>query len=232
MMRNTLERGLEALGLDVSAGDAMCVFADRLAEKNKVMNLTAIEGGEDMANLHFLDCACLVKAARFAGKSVVDIGTGAGFPGVPLKILVPDVRLTLLDSLDKRINFLKEACEGLGFEDVEFVHARAEEFAAGRREYYDMAVSRAVAALPGLSELALPLVRVGGEFLAMKSVDSTDEIKSAERAIKLLGGEIEEILDYTIPNTDVKHRIVRIKKVSATPAKYPRRFAMIKKSPL
>ena len=140
MMRGTLERGLEALGLDVSEAGAMCVFADRLAEKNKVMNLTAIEDGEDMANLHFLDCACLVKAACFKGKSVVDIGTGAGFPGVPLKLLVPDVRLTLLDSLDKRINFLKEACEGLGFEDVEFIHARAEEFAAGRREYYDMLI--------------------------------------------------------------------------------------------
>lgn len=232
MMRDTLTRGLEALGLDASAAGAMCDFAAKLLEKNKVMNLTAITDDEDVATLHFLDCACLAKRADWRGKRVVDVGTGAGFPGVPLKLLAPDMELTLLDSLDKRINFLREACVGPAFAGTEFVHARAEEFAAERRGYYDIAVSRAVAALPVLCELALPLVKTGGEFLAMKSVDCGGELKSAERAIELLGGELSGTEDYTIPFTDVSHRIVRIKKTRATPPKYPRRFAVIKKSPL
>ena len=232
MMRDTLARGLEELGFDPAAADAMCDFAAKLLEKNRVVNLTAITDDDGVANLHFLDCACLAKRAPLRGKRVVDVGTGAGFPGVPLKILVPDMELTLLDSLDKRINFLREACSGPGFAGTEFVHARAEEFAAERRGYYDTAVSRAVAALPALCELALPLVKTGGEFIAMKSVDCGAELKSAERAIALLGGELAGTEDYTIPFTDVTHRLVRIKKTRATPPKYPRRFAVIKKSPL
>ena len=185
-----------------------------------------------MATLHLLDCAYLLTAADFRGQAVVDVGTGAGFPGMPMAILEPTARLTLLDSLGKRIDFLQETAEALKLENVSCIHARAEEFAADHRERYDYAVSRAVAALPVLSELALPLVKPGGAFLAMKSVDSDAEIDSARSAIGQLGGKIEKLLDYTVPCTEVRHRVVLIRKVKPTPRQFPRAFARIKKSPL
>ena len=149
-----------------------------------------------------------------------------------MAILEPTARLTLLDSLGKRIDFLQETAEALKLENVSCIHARAEEFAADHRERYDYAVSRAVAALPVLSELALPLVKPGGAFLAMKSVDSDAEIDSARSAIGQLGGKIEKLLDYTVPCTEVRHRVVVIRKVRPTPSQFPRPFAKIKKSPL
>ena len=170
--------------------------------------------------------------ADFRGKNVVDVGTGAGFPGMPLRMLEPDFDLTLLDSLGKRIHFLQEVCDRMGLRRVEAVHARAEEFAADHREAYDLAVSRAVAALNVLCELALPLVKVGGQFLAMKSVDSDAEIDAARGAIGQLGGRIREIRDYTVPCTDARHRVVGIDKVRPTPEQFPRPFARIKKNPL
>ena len=231
-MEATLRAGLTALGLPCSAVPRLLDFAGRLLEKNQVMNLTAITEPKDVATLHLLDCAALLTLSDFRGKSVVDVGTGAGFPGMVLRILEPDFDLTLLDSLGKRIDFLRESVAMLGLENISCIHARAEDFAAGHRESYDVAVSRAVAALPMLCELALPLVKSGGLFLAMKSVDSDDEIAAARGAIGQLGGKVERIHDYTVPCTEVKHRVVMIRKVRPTPAQFPRPFARIKKSPL
>ena len=205
-------------------------FSRMLLEKNQVMNLTAITEPRDVAALHLLDS--LAGVAGLEAGTVVDVGTGAGFPGVPLAIARPSVRVTLLDSLGKRVDFLRESCRELGLENVECVHGRAEEFAGERRERFDLAVSRAVAALPMLCELCLPLVKVGGAFWAMKSVDTEEEISASKAAIKLLGGHIQTVSDYTIPTTEVVHRVVRIQKIGPTPKKYPRRFALIKKQPL
>lgn len=229
-MRDTLTRGLPELGVDLKHMEALEEFSRLLVEKNKVMNLTGITEPREIATLHLLDSLALLPIAPLSGKRIVDVGTGAGFPGVPLKIALPESHVTLLDSLNKRIDFLKESCDALGLENVDCVHARAEEF--GHREEYDYAVSRAVAALPMLCELCLPLVKVGGEFLAMKSSHTEDEINEAKRAIALLGGRIKEVIDYTIPTTDIVHRVVRIEKLAPTEKKYPRRFAQIKKQPL
>lgn len=231
-MISILTEGLAQLGLPADAAPRLADFAAAVLEKNKVMNLTAITEPGDFAALHLLDSAVLLTMADFRGKSVVDVGTGAGFPGMPLWMLEPDFDLTLLDSLGKRIHFLQEVCDRMGLRRVEAVHARAEEFAADHREAYDLAVSRAVAALNVLCELALPLVKVGGQFLAMKSVDSDAEIDAARGAIGQLGGRIREIRDYTVPCTDVRHRVVVIDKVRPTPEQFPRPFARIKKNPL
>lgn len=231
-MEGILRQGLESLGLDAAAIPQLKEFARRLLEKNQVMNLTAITEPREVATLHLLDCAYLLTAADCRGKTVVDVGTGAGFPGMPMGILEPTAQMTLLDSLGKRINFLQETAAAMGLANFTCVHARAEEFAAGHREGYDLAVSRAVAALPVLCELAMPLVKVDGLFLAMKSVDSDGEIDSARGAIGQLGGKIEKILDYTVPCTEVRHRVVIIRKVRPTPPQFPRPFAKIKKSPL
>ena len=231
-MEQLLREGLASLGLPDDGIPSLLRFSELLVEKNKVMNLTAITEPADIATLHFLDCASLLPLAEWKGKTVVDVGTGAGFPGMPLRILEPSIRLTLLDSLNKRIDFLQDVCEDLELTDVACVHGRAEEFAAHRRESFDIAVSRAVANLQMLSELCLPLVKVGGSFLAMKSVDSDQELEAAKKAISLLGGEISRVKDYAIPGTDVRHRLILIKKIKETPKKYPRAFAKIKKNPL
>ena len=232
MMEQILREGLAALALPTDAAVPLMAFSTRLLETNKVMNLTAITAPEDVARLHLLDCAALLHMADFRGKRVVDVGTGAGFPGMPLRILEPDFDLTLLDSLGKRIAFLQRVCDEMGLQRVTCVHARAEEFAAKHREQYDIATSRAVAALPVLCELTLPLVKVGGRFLAMKAVDSDEEIRGAKSAIAQLGGTVEDIRDYTIPGTDITHRVVVIGKIKPTPGAFPRAFAKIKKAPL
>lgn len=231
-MRDILRAGLAELGLDEAAAEPLEAFARLVLEKNRVMNLTAITDESDFARLHLLDCAALLSVADFDGKRVVDVGTGAGFPGVPLRILCPGARMTLLDSTAKRIAFLEESCAALRLDGVEFVPARAEEFAAEKRETFDCAVSRAVAALPVLCELCLPLVKVGGQFLAMKSTRSDEELRAAQRAIETLGGKVSRVADYAIPTADVTHRVIVIDKVSPTPAKYPRPFGQIKKKPL
>ena len=232
MMEQILREGLAALSLPTDAAVPLMAFSARLLETNKVMNLTAITEPEDVARLHLLDCAALLNITDFRGKRVVDVGTGAGFPGMPLRILEPDFDLTLLDSLGKRIAFLQRVCDEMGLQRVTCIHARAEEFAAKHREQYDIATSRAVAALNVLCELTLPLVKVGGRFLAMKAVDSDDEIRTAKSAIAQLGGAVEDIRDYTIPGTDITHRVVVIGKVKPTPDAFPRAFAKIKKAPL
>lgn len=233
-LEQRLSSGFEAMGL--SSDDEMLrryrVYYEYLEEINQVMNLTAISGEKDVAELHFLDCAALLTMQSFTGKKVIDVGTGAGFPGLALKIACPELELTLLDSLDKRVNFLKNTCERLGFDGVRCIHARAEEIPAGLRQGFDFAVSRAVARLNLLCELCLPYVKKGGMFIAMKGPELDAELEEAKRAIRTLGGVVEKKLDYTIPGTDVTHCAVLIRKCSDTPAKYPRRWAQIKKSPL
>lgn len=233
-MRDILRAGLAELGLDRTKAETLEAFARLVLEKNRVMNLTAITDEADFARLHLLDSAALLRFASFDGRSVVDVGTGAGFPGVPLRILCPDARrVTLLDSTLKRVEFLREACAALKLTGVSCVHARAEDFAIMKRETFDLAVSRAVAALPALCELCLPLVRVGGQFLAMKSTRSGEELESAAHAIGTLGGRVSRVIDYTIPvSGGVTHRLIVIDKVDSTPESYPRAFSQIKKKSL
>ncbi|MDD6246036.1 MAG: 16S rRNA (guanine(527)-N(7))-methyltransferase RsmG [Firmicutes bacterium] len=230
-MRQTLLAGLPAYSVTLSDGqiDTLCRFGEALIEKNAVMNLTAITEPSAVAQLHFLDCIALLNAADFREKRVIDVGCGAGFPGVPLKIAEPSIRLTLLDSLAKRMNWLSETLPALGV-DAEIITARAEEFAAQRREQYDLATSRAVARLNVLAELCLPYVRVGGKFLAMKGALAQEEVEEARRGIERLGGHVLRIFEY--PVADAVHKAVVIEKLRPTPPQYPRAFAKIKKSPL
>ena len=232
IIREVLQEGLPALGMGEDRIPQLIEFSRLLLEKNQVMNLTAITEPREVATLHLLDSLALAAHEELAGKKIIDVGTGADFPGMPLAIALPGVDMTLLDSLNKRIDFLQEVCNALSLQDITCVHARAEEFAAAHRESYDFAVSRAVAALPVLCELCLPLVKVGGAFLAMKSSHSQEETDQAAKAISLLGGKLERVTDYSIPTTDITHRLLTIRKVSPTPKKYPRRFAQIKKQPL
>ena len=231
-MRDILVKGLAQLGLSDHAVPQLEAYTSLLLEKNKVMNLTAITAPQEVATLHLLDCAALLPLSPLAGKTVIDVGTGAGLPGMVLALLTPDARFTLLDSLGKRIDFLREVCDDMGLTHVTCVHARAEEFAGQHREQYDVAVSRAVAQLNVLCELTLPLVKVGGRFIAMKSTSSDQEIQEARSAVSQLGGRIAAVRDYDVPQTDVRHRAVIIEKVKATPRQFPRSFARIKKSPL
>ena len=231
-MRQTLEQGLPELGMGSGLIPRLAGFAELVLERNQVMNLTAITEPKDVAALHLLDSLELAALAGLEAGRLVDVGCGAGFPGVPTAIARPGLQVTLLDSLGKRVDFLREACGKLGLENVECIHQRAEEFAGARREAFDFAVSRAVTALPVLCELCLPLVKVGGKMLAMKSANSDEEIQGAGHAAEVLGGRVEWVKDYTIPTTDVVHRVVCVEKVKATPGKYPRRFALIKKQPL
>lgn len=233
-MTELLKNGFSAMKLSVSDAQIAQLedFTARMLETNKVMNLTRITDPKEIAEKHLLDCASLLQAADFSKKSVVDVGCGAGFPGMPLHILCPSCELTLLDSLGKRIRFLQGCIDAMNLSDIEAVHARAEEFAAKHREQYDFAVSRAVAQLNVLAELSLPLVKQGGAFIAMKSKDTDEELVRAKKAIRLLGGEIEKIIDYTIPHTEITHRLVVIRKKNHTPKQYPRPFRKISASPL
>lgn len=233
-MTELLKNGFSDMKLSVSDAQIAQLedFTARMLETNKIMNLTRITDPKEIAEKHLLDCASLLQAADFSKKSVVDVGCGAGFPGMPLHILCPSCKLTLLDSLGKRIRFLQGCIDAMNLSDIEAVHARAEEFAAKHREQYDFAVSRAVAQLNVLAELSLPLVKQGGAFIAMKSKDTDEELEQAKKAIRLLGGEIEKIIDYTIPHTEITHRLVVIRKKNHTPKQYPRPFRKISASPL
>lgn len=209
-------------------------FSQCLLEKNQVMNLTAIREPEGVARLHILDCAALLRFCEFENKSLIDVGTGAGFPGMVLKMLVPSLEVTLLDSLNKRLDWLAETYGELGLEGVRTVHARAEEQALvkGFRDSFDFAASRAVADLRLLCELCLPYVKVGGQFLAMKSANSDQELEDAAHAIKLLGGRIAAVKDYPLPGTEITHRLIAIEKLAPTRKGYPRRWAKMQKEPL
>ena len=233
-MEKLITQGLADLGLPVDRAPALARYGQLLLEKNQVMNLTAITDPQQVARLHMLDCAALLDYADLAGKSLIDVGTGAGFPGMVLKIMEPSLELTLLDSLEKRLTWLSEVCDDLGLKDVRFVHARAEEQALDPafREQFDFATARAVASMNTLCEICLPYVKVGGRFLAMKSVESGEEVDRAATAVSKLGGRLEKRYDYTIPGTDVSHRVIPVIKMTSTPANYPRRWAKIQKSPL
>ena len=230
-MRTTLLSGLPSLGLTLSDAqvDTLCRFGQALLEQNRVMNLTAITEPQAVAQLHFLDCLALLNAAQLQGKTLIDVGCGAGFPGVPLAVAAPDCRVTLLDSLGKRTQWLSGLLPQLGVR-AEVVTARAEQAAPARREQYDTATARAVARLPMLCELCLPFVKVGGLFLAMKGESAAAEVQEAQNALQLLGGQVESIYEY--PVADAVHRVVCIRKVRPTPARYPRPFSKIKKAPL
>ena len=222
----------QSLPLDETALRRFRRYYELLTEWNAVMNLTAISGEEDTARLHFLDCAALAELVDLSGKRVIDVGTGAGFPGMVLKILRPETELTLLDSLDKRLRFLSTVCGELGFADVQCLHARAEEAPPELRQSFDVACSRAVARLNLLAELCLPFVKVDGVFAAMKGPELTEELREAEKGIRLLGGEVERVAEYAVPGTELRHNAVLIRKVSETPKKYPRKWGQMKKNPL
>jgi len=230
-----IREGAEAIGTPLPCGATAAFqrYYEILEERGKNVNLTAVVGAADVARLHFLDSIALLNIAEFKNARVIDIGSGAGFPGIPLKISEPSVDLTLLDSLGKRTEFLSELCAALDL-DAACIQARAEVFAreAENRDNWDIAVSRAVAKLNILSELCLPLVRVGGIFVAMKGKDSENELAEAQHAFKVLGAKLKTCIDYAIPGTEITHRAIVIEKVAETSPKYPRRYARIHKSPL
>jgi len=230
-----VENGSAELGIDLPSGagaefEEYYIFLDR---QSRTANLTAITGPEEVALRHFLDSIALLKPAQMKNARVIDIGSGAGFPGIPMKLVEKTIKLTLLDATNKRVRFMSELCATLGVE-AECIHARAEEAAhdLDKRERFDVAVSRAVAKMGMLCELCLPFVCVGGFFIAMKGADSTGELDEAQNAIKTLGGKFKEWFVYTIPGTDIVHSAAIIQKISPTPEKYPRRFARIQKNPL
>ena len=230
-MLTTLRSGLPMLGLDLpeDAQQNLCRFGCAVVKQNEVMNLTAITAPDQVAKLHLLDSLSVLKAADLAGKSVIDVGCGAGFPGVPLKIGCPGMKLTLLDSLGKRMTWLSEVLPTLGVE-AECVTARAEEAVADRRERYDYATSRAVARLNILLELTAPFVKVGGAVLAMKGAAAREELAEAKNAITRLGLKLEQVLEFPIDGT--AHAVIVLRKIKPTPAQYPRRYAKIKQLPL
>ena len=230
MMKQTLSAGLPQLGLELSEEiqDTLCAFGRAMVKQNEVMNLTGITDDKGVANLHLLDSLTVMASADLAGKTLIDVGCGAGFPGVPLAI-ASGAKITLLDSLGKRMKWLEEILPQLGIE-AECVTARAEEAVATRRESYDFATSRAVARLNILLELTAPYVKVGGAVLAMKGALAKEELAEAGSAIKKLGLKLEEVREFPIDGTN--HAVIVLRKVAPTPKQFPRRFAKIKQSPL
>lgn len=230
MMQALLEGARELdIPLPEGAADTLCAFAQAMLRQNEVMNLTAITEPEKVARLHLLDSLTVTKALEPGKHTLIDVGCGAGFPGVPLAAACKDLKVTLLDSLGKRVKWLEETLPGLGI-PAECVNARAEDFAAQRRERYDYAVSRAVARLNILLELTAPFVKVGGAVLALKGAAAEEELEEAAGAMKKLGLKPERVLEF--PIEDTHHRLIVLRKVAPTPKQYPRRYAKIKQSPL
>ena len=230
-----LKTGLNKIGLEVNDNQLKQfeIYYELLCEWNEKINLTAITQKEEVYLKHFIDSAVCLSHQNVTGK-VIDVGTGAGFPGLVLKILKPEIKLTLLDSLNKRIEFLKNVGQAIGFSDIEYIHSRAED--AGRdkkfREQFDFAVARAVANLSTLSEYCLPFVKVGGSFLSMKGPDASEEVQCAMSAINKLGGEVVEHKIYNLPDSDINHSVISIKKLRQTPSAYPRKAGKPSKEPL
>lgn len=234
-MKDLIKNGSQQLNipLDDTQVNQLTEYARLLVEWNEKMNLTAITDDEGIATKHFLDSLTAINTGFVKGK-VIDVGTGAGFPGLVMKIAKPEIELTLLDSLNKRINFLKEVGGQLGLDGVEYIHARAEDGGKNRacRGRFDTVVSRAVANLTVLSEWCIPFLRKGGYFLALKGPLADAELTDARRAISILGGKVEDIFEADIPFTDLKHKIIIIKKVGQTPMKYPRKPGIATKIPI
>lgn len=209
------------------------VYMNLLIEWNEKMNLTAIVEPEEIILKHFIDSITILKDLK-DGETIVDVGTGAGFPGVPLSIMNPTLKITLVDSLNKRLIFLQEVINKLNLKNVETIHARAEEFGQNKkyRESFDIATSRAVANLSTLSEYLIPLVKLGGKVVSMKASDAQEEINEAKKAIEILGGRIEKIEEFDLPQSDIGRTIIIIKKQKNTPTKYPRKAGMPSKEPI
>ena len=237
----SFEKGLEQLSITLlkEQKQQFLTYYEYLVEKNKVMNLTAITEYEEVITKHFLDSLAIVKTSCFkpeelAGKRLIDIGTGAGFPGIPLKIAFPELDILLLDSLNKRINFLNEVTEMLGLTKINTVHGRAEDYAKQKeyREQFDFCVSRAVANLSTLSEYCIPFVKQGGCFISYKSGNVDQELIQAEKAVKILGGQREDVVRFSLADTDMDRSFVVIRKAKPTPKKYPRKAGLPSKEPL
>ncbi len=230
-MLETLSAGLPRLGVEITDArkEKLCRFGQAVVAQNQVMNLTAITEPEQVAKLHLLDSLSLLTLENLKNKKLIDVGCGAGFPGVPIKIACPEVQLTLLDSLGKRMNWLSEILPTLGV-DAECITGRAEEVVAGCREQYDVATSRAVARLNILLELTAPYVKVGGKVLAMKGTAAQEELAEAKNAIKRLGLKLERVAEFPVDGT--AHTVIVLKKIAPTPPQYPRRYAKIKQAPL
>lgn len=242
--KNYLKERLLAAGFTLTERqyDQLMLYYELLIEKNKVMNLTAITQFEEVINKHFVDSLALANVfggqakseAVLNGKRLLDLGTGAGFPGVPLKIVFPMLHVTLLDSLNKRIGFLNEVIEALGLEGIEGYHGRAEDYGRQKefREQFDYCVSRAVANLSTLAEYCMPFVRVGGAFIPYKSGNITDELQQANKAIKVLGGQLREVQGFTLSETDIERSLVIIDKKQLTKKAYPRKAGKPSKEPI
>ena len=230
-MKQALLEGLRELDIPLpeATADTLCAFAQAMLRQNQVMNLTAITEPSAVARLHLLDSLTVIKALEPGRKTLIDVGCGAGFPGVPLAAACKGLKVTLLDSLGKRVNWLAETLPSLGI-GAECVNARAEDFAAERRERYDYAASRAVARLNILLELTAPFVKVGGAVLALKGAAAEEELQEAANAIRKLGLKPERVLEF--PIEDTHHCLVVLRKIAPTPKQYPRRYAKIKQSPL
>ncbi len=206
-----------------------------LIEWNHVMNLTAITEYEEVVEKHFIDSLSIINAMDFSEIfNIIDIGTGAGFPGIPLKIAFPDINITLLDSLNKRVKFLNEVIEQLGLNNINAIHGRAEDYAKQKeyREQYDLCVSRAVANLSTLSEYCLPYVKINGLFIPYKSGDIDVELEKSEHAVSILGGVVSDVIRFQLPGTDIGRSFVKIKKIKSTGKKYPRKAGLPSKEPL
>ena len=231
-----LENGCQELGIQLNGQqkEQFIKFYEYLIEKNKVMNLTGITDFEEVLTKHFLDSLSCVKTIDMTKvKTMIDIGTGAGFPGVPLKIAFPHLQACLLDSLKKRVNFLEESFQLLGLTDITAIHGRAEEYARNKeyREQYDLCVSRAVSNLATLSEYCLPYVKVGGNFISYKSGTVQEELQQAEKAVKILGGKIQDVVYFNLPDSEIQRSLVVIEKMKPTPGRYPRKAGTPLKEP-
>ncbi len=236
---NKFKQMVGDLGLSLSDEqyDRFIQYYELLIKWNEVMNLTAITDYDEVVTKHFVDSLSIVKGmdpAGFAGKTLIDVGTGAGFPGIPLKIAFPELKVTLLDSLNKRINFLNAVIDELGLKGIETKHGRAEDYAKKGllRESFDLCVSRAVANLSTLSEYCLPYVKVGGSFIAYKSEKTSEEVSAAKNALDKLGGKLIKCEEFSLPGTDLYRTMVVISKEKATPGKYPRKAGTPSKEPL
>ena len=232
-----LLKNAASLGIELTEQQVLSFiqYYEMLIEKNRVMNLTAITEWDDVVVRHFTDSLTLVKCLDPSSiRTVLDLGTGAGFPGIPLKIVFPHLKLTLVDSLGKRVRFLEEVISACSLEQAVAVHSRAEDLARNPqyREKYDLCVSRAVAGLSTLCEYCLPFVRTGGSFVAYKSGKAREELKEAEKAIRLLGGSVHDLTEFLLPDTDMERILVRIRKEKPTPLKYPRKAGTPAKEPL